>query len=441
VRGIFDVKYRQVTASFRIPFELAYRGVAAMVVPLALIAAVLLVPPRSQAQTPAAAPAPLLAELSRETERVVADTRDHLVVVRLPAPRWVSELAERDDPILRWGQRLDPRVRQALDRERQQIASGGEPSLRAYIEEATPSTPAPANAPVGGQPAPDGSAGATPISPSGPSGDNSAADTPSAEPPPANNPQVDRLYGARAVGIWLDPQHVLIPVGVDPRVIGQAAILVLGPNGRSCRAGIVGFDRRTDLTLLALDAPATAPAAGASETGPSQTSAFGPPTPLRLAARQPERGSLVLLVASADQSAQLSVWAGGHEERGLVVDLNGAVAGLARPGMYLDAGDLRLTVSEMARYGHVRRATLGVLVEMAPEPDGNAGIEIEKIDPQGPAAQAGVREGDFLLSIADRPVPDMATMAEAIVARDGPTQIQVLRAQQELTLSVMLASR
>jgi hypothetical protein len=436
-----------VTASFRIPFELAYRGVAAMVVSLALIAAVLLVPPRSQAQTPGdtqtptAAPAPLLAELSRETERVVADTRDHLVVVRLPAPRWVSELAERDDPILRWGQRLDPRVRQALDRERQQIASGGEPSLRAYIEEAAPSAPATAYGPAGGQPAPDGSASTTPTSPSSPSGDNSAADTPSAEPPPANNPQIDRLYGARAVGIWLDPQHVLIPVGVDPRAIGQAAILVLGPSGRSCRAGIVGFDRRTDLTLLALDAPATEPAAGASETGPSQTSAFGPPTPLRLAARQPERGSLVLLVASADQSAQLTVWAGGHDERGLVVDLNGAVAGLARPGMYLDAGDLRLTVSEMARYGHVRRAALGVLVEMAPEPDGNAGIEIEKIDPQGPAAQAGVREGDFLLSIADRPVPDMASLGEAIVARDGPTSIQVLRAQQELTLSVMLAAR
>lgn len=372
-----------------------------------------------QVQTPAdtSTPAPLLQELSRETERVVSDTRDHLVVVRLPAPRWLSELAERDDPLLRWGQRLDPRVRQALGREREVIESGGEPSLRAYIE-AAPGAPPSA--------APDES-GANP--------DDAAADS-SPDHSPPRNPQVDRLYGARTVGIWLDAGHVLIPLCVEPQAIGQAAILIDAGNGRSVRASIIGADRRTELTLLAVQMPATAPAAQSASA-----SALDPVTPLRLAIRQPERGSLILLVASADQSAQLAVWAGGRDERGLVVDLNGSVAGLARPGMYMDAGDLRLTIGELARYGHVRRAALGVLVGMAPEPDGDPGIEIEKIDPQGPAAQAGVREGDFLLSIADRPVPDMASLAAAITARDGATPIQVLRAQQELTLSVMLAAR
>jgi S1-C subfamily serine protease len=377
----------------------------------------------NQAQTPAdtSAPAPLLEELSRETERVVADTRDHLVVVRLPAPRWLSELAERDDPLLRWGQRLDPRVRQALGRERELIESGGEPSLRAYIE-AAPGAP------------PSGPASAAPDE-SGANPDDAAADS-SPDHSPPRNPQVDRLYGARAVGIWLDSGHVLIPLCVEPQAIGQAAILIDAGNGRSVRASIIGADRRTELTLLAVQMPATAPAGQSA-----QEVALGPATPLRLATRQPDRGSLILLVASGDQSAQLAVWAGGHDERGLVVDLNGAVAGLARPGIYMDAGDLRLTIGELARYGHVRRATLGVLVDMAAEPDGNPAVEIEKIDPQGPAAQAGVREGDFLLSIADRPVPDMASLGEAIVARDGPTPIQVLRAQQELTLSVMLAAR
>lgn len=364
---------------------------AAFLVPLAL----------AQDQPTQPPPAtPLLQQLSAETQRVFADVRQHLVVVQLPAPRWMNQAADHDDPLSRWSNRLDPRTRQALERERHDLAAGTSAPLQAYVEQspAQPATP-----------------------------DSTSPDADDTQPDRA----VDRIFGPRVVGLLLDSQRALIPVFIDRDAIGQTTIQITTSDGQIQPARIIGADRRTDLTLLGLqDAPATAPAAHPTTI-----------PPLRLADHPPQQGSLVLLVASAAQGAQLVLWNGGLQQRGLVVDLTGAVVGLSRPTMYIGADDLRVTVDELTRFGHVRRAVLGVAVELAPEPDGHTAIQVDQVQPQSPAAQAGLQEGDLLLAIGDRQTPDMPSLAAAIVARQGPTTLLILRGHTRLTLSITLTAQ
>jgi 2-alkenal reductase len=69
------------------------------------------------------------------------------------------------------------------------------------------------------------------------------------------------------------------------------------------------------------------------------------------------------------------------------------------------------------------------------------GAYVVRVDPEGPAARAGIQEGDFILALGDRRIDEQTSFTEALFAyRPGDTiDVTVLRGPDELTIPVTLA--
>jgi len=102
---------------------------------------------------------------------------------------------------------------------------------------------------------------------------------------------------------------------------------------------------------------------------------------------------------------------------GEVVGINTAVAGVGL-GLAIPINDTtRRIIMSLLTDGRVRRAYLGVGGAPAPLPPALAarthqptGLRITQVIPGGPAARAGIREGDLLLSAGGHPI----TSAQAL---------------------------
>jgi S1-C subfamily serine protease len=183
-------------------------------------------------------------------------------------------------------------------------------------------------------------------------------------------------------------------------------------------AKFVGSDRQTNLTVLKLE------------------SSIG--RPVHLTGSRPSDGSLVMVLSPAGDSGKLGVWTGGQQDRGIVVAMDGSVAGFARYGQFLSGAFAKPVVDQLIQFGRVKRATLGVLVEETETPDGGRGMRVDRVAPDSPAGQVGVRPGDFILSMGGAPVGDLPSFAAAIAARDGETELQILRGEKTFTVTVVL---
>lgn len=71
----------------------------------------------------------------------------------------------------------------------------------------------------------------------------------------------------------------------------------------------------------------------------------------------------------------------------------------------------------------------------------NQGVVIVAVDPEGPAAQAGIVRGDILLRVGDDAVDSTASLYAAVVAAKAGDEISVavLHGDEERTLSIILA--
>ena len=163
---------------------------------------------------------------------------------------------------------------------------------------------------------------------------------------------------------------------------------------------------------------------------------------------EPAAGSLVILLSGLADSGRLLVWGGGRREKGLVVDGAGRVAGFARGGQFVCLAELGPVLDGLRRSGRVERPTLGMeLSEVRPDfartahadaPPGRPSLRVDSVAPGGPADRAGVRPGDFLLSVAGRPVADMTALAVALAGRSGDAELSLHRDGQPVGVTVTL---
>jgi serine protease Do len=70
-----------------------------------------------------------------------------------------------------------------------------------------------------------------------------------------------------------------------------------------------------------------------------------------------------------------------------------------------------------------------------------AGVIIVGLDANGPASKAGVRMGDVILSLADQPVTDNATLRRALSqgVSAGKTELSIIRGKDQLRVEVQLS--
>jgi hypothetical protein len=378
---------------------------------------------------PTTAPAPLLDEISRETQNLFQFVRPGLVRVELPPPKWIEVLSDADNPVQKWAGRIDKDVFDKLHDAQIQAAQGHLVRFNAFL----------ATQPATSQPA------------STPAASTQASSTPpnASEPPRTPNrltrtfvvarpdgglefiasgaqpydSGVPNITGPRFLGIVLDDAgHLLVPMFIERDALEGRPVHVLSSDGKPMLASFVGSDRQTNLTVLQLQFPLQSPPAKA----------------LSLTGTRPPDGSLVMLLSPEGQSGHLSIWTGGQQELGLLIATNGDVGGFVRMGQFLSGDAMQPIVSELIQFGKVRRAALGVLVSQSQTPDGHRAMRIEQVIVHSAAANAGLRQGDFILSLAGSPVGDVPSFAAAIAQRDGQTPLEILRDGQPATVTVVL---
>jgi S1-C subfamily serine protease len=196
-------------------------------------------------------------------------------------------------------------------------------------------------------------------------------------------------------------------------------------DGTSAPFRVVGADPLSDLAVLRADGPTPEPAelgeADALKVG-QLVVAVGNPLGLAgsvtagvvsaLGRSLPARGRVIEDVIQTDAALNPGNSGGAlADAEARVVGINTAVAGVGL-GMAVPVNDTtRRIIAALMRDGRVRRAYLGLAMIPGPVPaqwreriGRQKGLLVAQVVANGPAAKAGLRPGDLLLTVAGKPV-------------------------------------
>ena len=250
----------------------------------------------------------------------------------------------------------------------------------------------------------------------------------------------------------------------NSHVVADAAVLTVAlPDGRRSDADLVGHDPDTDLAVLKISAPDLSAArfgdssrlragqlvvAVGNPYGLQHTVTAGVVSALGRSLRATS-GRLIDNVIQTD--AALNPGNSG----GPLVTTDGDVVGV-NTAMILGGQGLsfavpinaaRVVIPALLREGRVRRSYLGIGVQDVPilrrvvrffHLPAETGVLVVSLEPDGPAARAGLREGDILVECAGEPVSGADGLHRLLtVERIGrQLPIGVIRGTERLTLEV-----
>ncbi|MDT5324234.1 MAG: serine protease Do [Mycobacterium sp.] len=234
--------------------------------------------------------------------------------------------------------------------------------------------------------------------------------------------------------------------------------LVTFADGRAEQGTVAGSDEDGDLVVLEVDTASVAPATWAeqlpdagdvvfalSRGGHRPRISFGMVTAVDLAFDGP-RGRQVH--GGVEHTAPLVRGSSG----GPVADADGRVVGLnthrigrgfyvARP---IDAG-LRSTIDDLAAGKSVVRPRLGIALappEVAAKLRASVGLPprdgllVRGVEDDGPAAAAGIAEGDLLVAAGDTPLVSIEALHDALGAASETLVLTVVRGTEERVVTV-----
>jgi putative serine protease PepD len=266
-------------------------------------------------------------------------------------------------------------------------------------------------------------------------------------------------------GYILTNNHVISSAATDP----SAELTVIFDDGKQSRVPgiIVGRDPLTDLAVVKVDVTG----ATVAQLGDSGALAVGDPviaigSPLGLA------GTVTTGIVSA-KNRPVKLQGGGSDtdavidavqtdaavnpgnSGGPLVDSSGAVVGINTAIRTLggdSSGSIGLgfaipitmakdVATQIIQTGKVQHATMGVNARSAT--DGvTDGAQVQNVQDGGPAAAAGIAEGDVITKVGDRSVgnADELVVAEHATAVGAAVPVVLLRDGREMTVTVTMAA-
>ena len=258
--------------------------------------------------------------------------------------------------------------------------------------------------------------------------------------------------------------QVVLPVSM---VVGAERRSILRPRGRRVGAQVVGIDLETDLAVLKVQIDDRLPflELGDSESlRPGQlVMAFGSPLGLEnsvslgvvsAVARQLEPEDPMIYIQT---DASINPGNSG----GPLVDVDGLVVGISTfilsqsggsegLGFAAPSNIVRTVYKQILQHGRVRRGTIGVRVQtVTPELAEGLGLAqawgviLADVYPAGPAAAAGMRVGDVVLSLDGKPMENARQFEVNLYPRGvGETvRVEVLRGDQRAVYMVSPVER
>ena len=290
--------------------------------------------------------------------------------------------------------------------------------------------------------------------------------------PHANVPGFEEFFGSPGrsqlglgSGVIVAPEGYLL---TNHHVIeGATEIEVQLTDGRSATATVVGSDPETDIAVLKIELAGALPV---MRLGDVRALRVGDPV---LAIGNPFNvGQTVTsgIVSALDRTGagsqfqnfiQTDAAINPGNSGGALVDAGGALVGIntaifSRSGGSMGIGfavpvdTARSVMEQLISGGAVRRGWIGVEPrEITPELaeslalQAKSGVLIAGVLQNGPAARAGLKPGDVLVQVADRPVRVASDLFAAVAALEpGSTApLVVQRGRETLTLKVQVGDR
>jgi S1-C subfamily serine protease len=253
--------------------------------------------------------------------------------------------------------------------------------------------------------------------------------------------------------LWRDG----IVVTTDHTLKRHEDLTITLPGGQTVAATLAGRDTGTDIAVLRIvenGSVAAKTSDAASLKAGNLVLALG---------RRGENGVTVSFGAISTIDGPWRTWRGGAVDRfirpdlniypgfsgGALIDVEGRVIGLNTSaltrgsGVTIPAVTVSRVLDDLLTRGHVRRGYLGVGLHPVELPGGRAGLIILSIEPEGPAAKAGVFVGDVLVSIEGQPVADTDDV-QAHLGGDRvgtPLAVELVRGGAALSLNVVPGER
>jgi len=260
-------------------------------------------------------------------------------------------------------------------------------------------------------------------------------------------------------GVIVDSAGVIV---TNYHVVAQSdEIDVALADGRRFKADLVGADAGSDLAVLRIDAKGLPTAEWADsdsvEVG-EMAWAIGNPFGLDrtitygIVSAVGRRG---VVENPFQEFLQTDASINPGNSGGPLVDVHGHVIGITTAivgkgfrgiGFAIPSNRARRVCEEIRTSGHVERGYLGMEVRELPLPPGNrsaGAVSVAAVDPRSPAARAGVRQGDVVVSFDGEPVTEPAALVLLLLRSPvGATlPMEIVRDGARQTINVTVGRR